>query len=48
MIHLQQARIRAQNIEITKTMNRLKLQNTRKICKDENIIPWNLKSQKVI
>jgi hypothetical protein len=38
----------SQNIEMTKTMNKLKFQNTKKTCKHENIMPWNLKSPKMI
>jgi hypothetical protein len=47
-IHLQQVGIQAQNIEVTKTMNKIKLQNVRKTCKHENNMPWNFKSSKVI
>jgi Cu/Ag efflux protein CusF len=48
IIHLQQVGIQAQNIKVTKTMKKTKLQNTKKTCKHENIMPWNLKSPKVI
>jgi len=33
---------------ITKTMNQIKLQNTRKNYKNENTVPWNFKSLKAI
>jgi len=46
--HLQQARIQAQNIKITKTMNQNKLHNLEKTYKHENTMLWNLKSPKVI
>jgi hypothetical protein len=48
MTYLQQARIQAQNIEIIKNMNQIKLQDTRKTYKHENDMPWNFKSSKVI
>jgi Cu/Ag efflux protein CusF len=48
MAHLQQVGIQAQNIEITKTMNQVKLQNKKITCKHAKITPWNVRSSKVI
>jgi hypothetical protein len=36
--HLQQVRIQAQNIEVTKTMNQIKPHNMGKTCKQTNIM----------
>jgi len=47
MTHLQQVQIKSQNIEVTNIMNQIKLQNTGKTYKHENIMPWNLKSPKM-